>query len=63
VIQAKQHVRPMRGGAQSHLVEELIKVRSVVRDLIEMFRTSSREPFPQWEIRSSEVMSHSQSVK
>ena len=45
------------------LIEQLIKRRSVVRDLIEMFRTSSREPFPKWEARNSHVMLHSSSVR
>lgn len=35
------------------LIEELIKRRNVVRDLIEMFRTSSPGPFPNWEVQAS----------
>jgi hypothetical protein len=39
------------------LIEELIKRRRLVRDLVEMFRTSSREPFPNWEAKASQPAS------
>jgi len=42
-----------------HLIEGLIKRRTMVRDLIDMFRTSSREPFQNWEARTSQMASHS----
>jgi len=42
-----------------HLIERLIKRRTMVRDLIDMFRTSSREPFQNWEARTSQMASHS----
>ena len=34
------------------LIEELIKRRRVVRDLIDTFRTSSRDPFQNWEAQA-----------
>ena len=45
------------------LVEELIKRRGLVRDLIEMFRTTTREPFQNWEVRTSHAMSQSPSAR
>jgi hypothetical protein len=44
------------------LMEELIKRRRRVRDLIETFRGSSRDPFPKWEARASQAVAHSPSV-
>ena len=45
------------------LIEELIKRRSRVRDLIETFRTSSREPFQSWEVQTLRAVSHSPSAE
>jgi len=45
------------------LVEELIKRRGLVRDLIEMFRTTTREPFQNWKVRTSHAMSQSPSAR
>ena len=41
------------------LIEGLIKRRRGVRDLIDSFRTSSRQPFENWETRTPHAESHS----